>query len=182
VREIDADKDWATKKIENVGAPDSDDDAPRRDTIDSKITTHKGDASAHHAKTTSFADITDRAGPSKFEWTADKLLKGAGAGADPTEIDVPTPKSIATGSYTGNGTTARQITVGFKCSLVIITRVDTLRQWFIQANSTIFHDTNSPYHVDHSAHASLHATDGFVVEDTYCNYDTQTYYYWAISD
>jgi len=23
--EIDADKDWATKKIENVGAPDSDD-------------------------------------------------------------------------------------------------------------------------------------------------------------
>ena len=40
------------KKIENVAAPDSDDDAPRRDTIDSKIATHKSDASAHHIKTT----------------------------------------------------------------------------------------------------------------------------------
>jgi len=57
--EIDADKDWAAKKIENLGAPDSGDDAPRDDTIDSKITTHKGDASAHHAKTTSIGDLTD---------------------------------------------------------------------------------------------------------------------------
>ena len=31
--EIDVSKDWATKKIENLGAPDTDDDAPRRDTI-----------------------------------------------------------------------------------------------------------------------------------------------------
>ncbi|MBA7507346.1 hypothetical protein ES706_06065 [subsurface metagenome] len=36
-------------KVENVAAPDSDDDAPRRDTIDSKITTHAGVAAAHHA-------------------------------------------------------------------------------------------------------------------------------------
>ncbi len=40
------------QKIENVGVPDSDDDAPRRDTIDSKIATHKADASAHHTKYT----------------------------------------------------------------------------------------------------------------------------------
>jgi len=88
--EIDADKDWSAKKIENLGAPDSGDDAPRDDTIDSKITTHKGDASAHHAKTTDAGDITSgRFGKSRLEWTAEKLLRGAGAGADPTEIDVP---------------------------------------------------------------------------------------------
>ena len=46
-------------------------------------------ASDHHIKTTSFVDITDRAGASKLNWGAGKLLKGAGAGADPTEIDVP---------------------------------------------------------------------------------------------
>jgi len=86
--EIDADKDWATKKIENLGAPDSGDDAPRDDTIDSKITTHKGDASAHHTKTTDASEITSgRFGKNRLEWTADKLLKGAGVGADPTEID-----------------------------------------------------------------------------------------------
>lgn len=45
-------------------------------------------SSDHHVKTTSFADITDRAGLSKLNWTLNKLLKGAGAGADPTEIDV----------------------------------------------------------------------------------------------
>jgi len=88
--EIDVDKDWAAKKIENLGAPDSGDDAPRDDTIDNKITTHKADASAHHTKTTDAGDITSgRFGKNRLEWTADKLLKGAGAGADPVEIDVP---------------------------------------------------------------------------------------------
>jgi len=68
----------------------SHDDAPRDDTIDSKITTHKGDASAHHAKTTDAGDIiSGRFGNTRLEWTADKLLKGAGAGNDPVEIDVP---------------------------------------------------------------------------------------------
>ena len=57
--------------------------------VDTKITVHKGDAAAHHAKTTSFADITDRAGATKLNWGTGKLLKGAGAGADPTEIDEP---------------------------------------------------------------------------------------------
>lgn len=47
-------------------------------------------ASDHHAKTTSFADITDRAGVTKLAFTANKLLKGAGAGVNPTEIDAPT--------------------------------------------------------------------------------------------
>lgn len=34
---IDVDKDWAARKIENLGAPDSDDDASRRDTLASLI-------------------------------------------------------------------------------------------------------------------------------------------------
>ena len=57
--------------------------------VDAKVAVHKGDTSAHHAKTTSFADITDRAGASKLNWDSGKLLKGAGIGADPTPIDVP---------------------------------------------------------------------------------------------
>jgi len=109
--EIDADKDWAAKKIENLGAPDSGDDAPRDDTIDSKINTHKGDASAHHTKTTDAGDITSGifAEPripaymskSKLAWTADKLLKGAGPGADPTEVAIGTGAGeIAAGDHT----------------------------------------------------------------------------------
>lgn len=43
------------QKIENVAAPDSDDDVPRRDTIDNKIATHAGDPDIHH---TNLADIT----------------------------------------------------------------------------------------------------------------------------
>jgi len=40
--------------------------------------------------------LKGRAGKSQLEWTADKLLKGAGPGADPTEIDVPA------GAYSAN--------------------------------------------------------------------------------
>lgn len=78
------------------------------------ITTHAGVAAAHHAKTTSFADITDRAGLSKLEFTLNKILKGAGAGVSPTEIDMPTSAVFkegtvadfqvnpATGTFTNN--------------------------------------------------------------------------------
>ena len=38
--------------------------------------------------------IAERIGKDGLEWTADKLLKGAGAGVDPTEIDAP----VATGN------------------------------------------------------------------------------------
>ena len=72
----------ATTGIHGVGASTVDSVANR----DTAITTHKGDASAHHVKTTSFTDITDRAGVTKLNWTADKLLLGAGVGVDPTEV------------------------------------------------------------------------------------------------
>ncbi|MBA7588911.1 hypothetical protein ES708_30982 [subsurface metagenome] len=48
-----------------------------------------GDAAPHHAKTTSFTELTDRAGKEKLNWAQNKLLLGAGPDADPTEIDLP---------------------------------------------------------------------------------------------
>ena len=38
---------------------------------------------------------SERFGKTRLEWTAAKLLKGAGAGADPTEIDVPEAGGLA---------------------------------------------------------------------------------------
>jgi len=39
--------------------------------------------------------LSGRFGASRLEWTAGKLLKGAGAGANPTEIDVPSAMGLA---------------------------------------------------------------------------------------
>ncbi len=50
------------------------------------LATHTGVAAAHHAKTTSFADMTDRAGVSKLGWASGKLLKGAGVTSDPVVL------------------------------------------------------------------------------------------------
>jgi hypothetical protein len=47
-----------------------------------------------------------------YGWTANKLLKGAGPGADPIEIDVPTTTTITSGSYTGDSTVNRAIPHG----------------------------------------------------------------------
>lgn len=109
---------------------------------DGKITTHKGDASAHHAKTSKASEITSEQFPvdrmpraasgflegkgagvnpaysalveadipahmakSKLAFTANKILKGAGPGADPTEIDVPggATKEFQVEVYYGGG-------------------------------------------------------------------------------
>lgn len=54
---------------------------------------HNADPDAHHARQHSVVSAPDHTGrmtKAWFEWTANKLLLGAGAGADPTEIDVPT--------------------------------------------------------------------------------------------
>ena len=90
-------------------------------TRDTELTVHAGVADAHHAKTTSFADITDRAGVTKIEFTANKLLKGAGAGADPTEIDVPVaPTVVNSGSYTGNSAANRAIAHGLTSTAKVV--------------------------------------------------------------
>jgi len=143
------------------------DDATIAPEIDAKITTHETGG--------------------KHRWTADKLLKGAGAGADPTEIDVPSGVTIATGSYTGNDTQNRQITTGMKCSLVIVMGISQALAWFlIPATGCVAHGPTS--HWDET-HLALHATDGFVVDDrssaaadTDSNSSPHTYNYWAISE
>ena len=53
-------------------------------------------------------------------WTANKLLKGGGAGADPTEIDVPSGVAATSGSYTGNDTANRAIPHGLGATPKIV--------------------------------------------------------------
>ena len=126
---------------------------------------------------------TGRFGKSRLEWTADKLLKGAGAGADPTEIDVPGGATVAAGTYTGDGTDSRQITVGFLPSMVIVMRPTDSQKVVMMdghsiGSSLYFGGTNW------TAYNYIHASDGFVVQnsDTLMNFDSETYYYWAISE
>lgn len=119
----------------------------------------------------------------EIRWTLNKLLKGAGAGSDPTEIDVPTSRTIATGNYTGDNADDRQVTVGFKCSLVIVHTIATPR--FFMAYQTATHNLYlgepATIQVD-SVDCILHATDGFVVDRFWANDGGEVYYYWAISE
>jgi len=57
---------------------------------DSKVTTHKSDVSAHHAKTTLFSELTDRWTLAQAHRGADgKIMVFKGPGADPVEEDKP---------------------------------------------------------------------------------------------
>ena len=86
-------------------------------------------------------------------------------------------KTIATGSYTGDGTDDRQITVGFKCSMLIA---------WAAANSSFIVYPNQACIIgngnDASAQVQLHATDGIVVDAIIANVNEAVYYYWAISE
>jgi hypothetical protein len=58
------------------------------------------DANLHHNRQHSVVSTSDHTGritKAWMEWTADKLLKGAGTGANPTEIDVPVDVSATAG-------------------------------------------------------------------------------------
>jgi len=92
---------------------------------------------------------------------------------------------IATGSYVGNET-ARQVTTGFKCSMVIITSFDgqnAPEQWVAIPNATLVHYQAAAKHADDTVRAFLHATDGFSLDNTVAaNKTGSTYYYWAISE
>lgn len=95
-------------------------------------------------------------------------------------------KSIATGTYTGDGSDDRQITVGFKCSLVILQKDGTYpAEWDLLPNITIEHCSKTDYHIEQVSNVSLHATDGFIVSSTGAggeNPNFGTLYYWAISE
>lgn len=118
---------------------------------------------------------------SRTTWTLNKLLKGAGAGVAPTEIDVPSARTVATGSYTGDGTDNRQITTGFKCSFIVLSSSISARRWTVIPNISIYDLVGAGGNVV-TTDCLIHATDGFEVDNLYANANTQVYRYWAISE
>ncbi|MBA7522528.1 hypothetical protein ES705_14647 [subsurface metagenome] len=118
----------------------------------------------------------------------DTGVHGVGASTVCSETEAATiaaaaAKKIATGSYTGSGA-ARQVTTGFKCSLVIIETATG--EWATQAAWVIPNMSMSARAaaIDNaSTHSWLHATDGFGLSDNLMlNKNGVTYYYWAISE
>jgi len=117
---------------------------------------------------------------SLYHETDTGLTKQVQTGAWAT-INTPSLQ-VATGSYVGNDADDRQITTGFKCSLVII--IGTY-QGIMIPNATLT-KTSATHFVDDVAAQYLHATDGFVVAKTTptnsLNKNAVVYYYSAISE
>ena len=87
-----------------------------------------------------------------------------------------TARKVVTGTYTGDGSDDRQITVGLKCSIVIILSPVATRHIVIVPNRSIAVDDGqlqSEY---------LHASDGFNVYNVGANQNLDVFYYWAISE
>ena len=109
---------------------------------------------------------------------------------DPEWAATPASKTIATGTYSGNGSAGRQITTGFKCSMVIIhcanPGVSNLVMQVLIPNGAAVHKyINTGYQHTPVSEDSLHATNGFVVDTNTANaanVSGKTYYYWAISE
>ncbi len=90
--------------------------------------------------------------------------------------------TIATGTYTGNDGNNRQITTGFKCSLVIL-----YSPWSTKVLAVMMPDGGAEVATavfGMTGGSGLHATDGFVVYHTtdFINEDTIVTPYWAISE
>lgn len=159
--------------------------APTHDAVyDVKAT---AEAAIAKALLTTQGDIIVRgaAVPGRFAKPATgKYLRATATGYE--GATVVAGKSIATGSYAGDSTDGRQITVGFKCSLVIIIGLDYAVRGVMIPNATIT-DTNGVDNRDDTSSEYLHATDGFVVAyggagNVPLNVSGRTYYYWAISE
>lgn len=92
-------------------------------------------------------------------------------------------RTIATGTYTGDDAVSRQITVGFKCSLILLwnsTDATEAGVWVVIPNACWRFDG-----VSHTANIVLHATDGFTVSHNAADQGNDlndVYYYWAISE
>lgn len=112
-------------------------------------------------------DVSEAAAQESKRITIANLMAGAAG------------KSIATGSYVGDNTDDRQITVGFKCSLVIVW--DASGFWFTTSASRACMLRGAGGN-GVATDVLLHATNGFVVDQAQANYDATTYYYWAISE
>ncbi len=114
-------------------------------------------------------DVSEAASAESKRITVTNLLAGA------------TGASIAAGTYAGNNANNRQIAVGFKCSLIILT--DQSNEYWICFDAAYnLRMLDTPTLNMASADCLLHATDGFVVDQSFANATGTTYYYWAISE
>ena len=102
--------------------------------------------------------------------------RAANAVAHHEEVD---ERIIVTGTYTGDDTLDRQITIGFKCSMVILINATDPRLWVVIPNRA-YTDTLV------STSIRLHATDGFRVKLSAApdlgNDLNDVFYYWSISE
>lgn len=160
------------------------------------ITTHKTDVNAHHTppgdgdlapaahESTHVAGGSDDIDSALALAAMADLTTGQiwqGVAGRPAEVAMPVGKSIATGSYTGNGADDRQITVGFKCSLVLIFATYAITKVILIPNYQISIEAA----LEVAGGTALHATDGFTVYQTADQMNDDfpvTYYYWAISE
>lgn len=133
----DPDKDGIIALAQLVAAVCSETEA------DGKITTHKGDASAHHVKTTLFTALTDRWTLAQAHRGADgKIMVFKGPTADPVEENKPVGTPSSSGSYTGNSTANRAIAHGLGVIPAIVFIVDFNRgYWYrlIRGQAAIAH-------------------------------------------
>ena len=197
-----------------VAAPSAEDDIALKSnvtTVNTALTTHGDLTTAHGAVSAATASkmvVRDASARTKFAApgaAGDALIKGTaltitemaalttgkiwqGVANRPSEVAMPVAPKIVTGSYTGNGAAARQITTGFKCSLVkILHQISTdENEWTLIPSRTIEHQYGNVGHAEDVVKCFLHATDGFVVDNAGAgvytsNRNTETYYYWAIS-
>ncbi len=126
--------------------------------------------------------------------TSGQVLTAQGVGVNP--VYAAGGAKVATSSYTGDGSSGRQITVGFKCSLVIIIGPydGAEQEWTLVPGRTNSHSYGtSPWHRLQAGgtggtYVYIHATDGFVVDILAIdgttrgpNYSGSVYYYTAIS-
>lgn len=91
-----------------------------------------------------------------------------------------TARKVATGSYAGNDSDDRQISVGFKCSFVFLIYDAAYTSSAIAIAGLT--DGLKIYDASQVASLTLHGTDGFIVDQTIFNATGCTYYYWAISE
>lgn len=102
----------------------------------------------------------------------------------PAEVAGLISGSRITGNYTGNQT-VRQITTGFKCSMVIILIAGVSDYYLAVLIPNLALAIKSAASSDRTAATHLHATDGFTLGDNSVldmNTTDKVYYYWAISE
>lgn len=88
----------------------------------------------------------------------------------------------ADGSFTCDGTDARQIPTGFKCAIVVLHRATSDYLWIIINSTSALRVVSTTTLV---TTARLHAANGFIVDGSIANYPNNgavTDSWWALED